>query len=84
MHWFEQQIEKKRVKRDFPFFQGGSGSAGPSPYFSTAHSFSPSYQTGFVDPLWKEQWYLVSDYFIPQRVIFIFIRGLFDVVILHV
>jgi hypothetical protein len=59
VHWFEQQVEKKRVKRDFPYFEGPSGTGGP--FYSTAHSFlpQPSSYNGFIDPLYKEQWYLV-------------------------
>ncbi len=62
MHWFEQQIDKKRTKRDFHYYEGNSPASGQNPYFANSghNAFVPPYSSsGFVDPLWKEQWYLV-------------------------
>ncbi|CAG7709935.1 unnamed protein product [Allacma fusca] len=59
VHWFDQQIEKTRVKRDFSYFEGPAGTGGP--YFASAHHpYVSSYPNGFGDPLFKEQWYLTS------------------------
>lgn len=66
VHWFDQQVEKRRVKRDFQYYDGSHGGAsGSGAYFGSpsTHSYSSPYQSNqgvFPDPLWKEQWYLVS------------------------
>ncbi|ODM97970.1 Furin-like protease 2 [Orchesella cincta] len=69
VHWFDQQVEKRRVKRDFQYYDGhggGSGAGGASgAYFGSpsTHSYVSPYTTGhngFPDPLWKEQWYLTG------------------------
>lgn len=67
--WFEQQIEKKRLKRDF----SSSFDAHPFdyPYYDAnllnqqlnlagSHYRASSQPNVFPDPLFKEQWYLVS------------------------
>lgn len=73
VHWFQQQHEKKRKKRDFgaasyafadypPFFSD----FGPRPRPRQATVFHRQRNRGlplqnlFTDPLFKEQWYLVS------------------------
>lgn len=70
VHWFQQQHEKKRKKRDFgaasyafadysPFFDFG-----PRPrqatLFHRQRNRGLPLQNLFTDPLFKEQWYLVS------------------------
>lgn len=72
VHWFQQQHEKKRKKRDFesapyafvgfpPFFDFRTrsrhiGTTQQPPRIRTSLPF----QNLFTDPLFKEQWYLVS------------------------
>lgn len=72
VHWFQQQHEKKRKKRDFgaasyaftdyhqPFFSD----FGPRPRqvaaFHRQRNRGVPLQNLFTDPLFKEQWYLVS------------------------
>lgn len=73
VHWFQQQHEKRRKKRDFgaasyafadypPFFSD----FGPRPRPRQATVFHRQRNRGlplqnlFTDPLFKEQWYLVS------------------------
>lgn len=66
VHWFEQQVEKKRIKRDFQYFDGAHGSSsGSGPFFGSpsTHSYISPYTSSqgvFPDPLWKEQWYLTG------------------------
>ncbi|KAL2735958.1 furin-like protease 2 isoform X1 [Vespula squamosa] len=69
VHWFQQQHEKKRKKRDFeatsfatfgdypPFFED----FGPRPRQASFHrqrNRGVPFQNLFTDPLFKEQWYL--------------------------
>ncbi|KAI4500921.1 hypothetical protein M0802_004132 [Mischocyttarus mexicanus] len=69
VHWFQQQHEKKRKKRDFeatsfatfgdypPFFED----FGPRPRQASYHrqrNRGVPFQNLFTDPLFKEQWYL--------------------------
>jgi len=80
VHWVQQQHEKKRRKRDFPgpnlpstvfagspdFFQQQS-SIGSLPPLAQGQSFrrlGNTVHNVFPDPLFKEQWYLVSNMFI--------------------
>lgn len=78
VHWFEQQVEKRRVKRDFQYYDGSHGASGSGAYFGSpsTHSYSSPYQSNhgvFPDPLWKEQWYLVS--FSLKNVAFVIFYG---------
>ncbi|KAF6208084.1 hypothetical protein GE061_016534 [Apolygus lucorum] len=65
VHWFEQQHEKKRKKRDFTSSGFDSFPADFSSLFSNAavagsqsHHKTFRSLTAFVDPLFKEEWYL--------------------------
>lgn len=71
VHWFQQQHEKKRKKRDFgaasyPFagYQPFFSDFGPRPrqaaLFHRQRNRGVPLQNLFTDPLFKEQWYLVS------------------------
>lgn len=76
MHWVQQQHEKKRRKRDFPgpnlpatVFAGSTDfyqqqtSGGPLSQLTQGQAFrrlGNSVHNVFPDPLFKEQWYLVS------------------------
>lgn len=67
VHWVQQQHEKRRAKRDYPdpsfpafgdypsFFGTGSQDQQHQPQY---RGISP--HNVFPDPLFKEQWYLVS------------------------
>lgn len=76
VHWVQQQHEKKRRKRDFPgpnlpatVFAGSTDfyqqqtSGGPLSQLTQGQAFrrlGNSVHNVFPDPLFKEQWYLVS------------------------
>ncbi|XP_031779685.1 furin-like protease 2 isoform X2 [Nasonia vitripennis] len=69
VHWFQQQHERKRKKRDFsaagaagfgdypPFFRDYDPRARPESYHRQRNRGVPL-QNLFTDPLFKEQWYL--------------------------
>lgn len=76
VHWVQQQHEKKRRKRDFanqpsisPFSQF-IGEIAPSAEHP-AHG-QPHYRAipsvTFPDPLFREQWYLVSTEFLQKKI----------------
>ena len=70
VHWVQQQHEKKRKKRDyadssyfgeFPrFLDEFSSPERPSIIHRQRNRGTP-FQSLFTDPLFKEEWYLVSD-----------------------
>lgn len=70
VHWVQQQHEKKRRKRDYvtnpSLSQFGQLFTGVAPGAQT-HG-QPHYRAvpgvAFPDPLFKEQWYLVSKHYI--------------------
>lgn len=83
VHWVQQQHEKKRRKRDFSgsnlpstVFAGSSDffsqqtSGGPLSPLAQGQSFrrlGNSVHNVFPDPLFKEQWYLVSHLLIDYK-----------------
>lgn len=80
MHWFQQQHEKKRKKRDFgaasyafadyqPFFSGFGPRPRQAVLFHRQRNRGVPLQNLFTDPLFKEQWYLVSisQYTLPRQ-----------------
>lgn len=66
VQWVQQQHEKKRLKRDYQDqYRGYPWHAAPGPAVVTAPLHRTRYralaaQNIFPDPLFKEQWYLVS------------------------
>jgi proprotein convertase subtilisin/kexin type 5 len=71
VHWFQQQHEKKRKKRDFgaasygfadyqPFFSEFGPRPRQAAAFHRQRNRGIPLQNLFTDPLFKEQWYLVS------------------------
>lgn len=71
VHWFQQQHERRRKKRDydatsygFADYQPYFGNYGPRPRQVSAYHRQRNrgvlLQNLFTDPLFKEQWYLVS------------------------
>lgn len=70
VQWFQQQHEKRRKKRDYQIPSSFSFSDYPSifddftsrqrPPFHHQRNRGAPLQNLFTDPLFKEQWYLVS------------------------
>ncbi|XP_071645509.1 furin-like protease 2 isoform X1 [Temnothorax longispinosus] len=69
VHWFQQQHEKKRKKRDFggasyaftdyqPFYHGFGPRPRQAALFHRQRNRGVPLQNLFTDPLFKEQWYL--------------------------
>lgn len=70
VHWVQQQHEKKRRKRDYVVDGGGPSISPYSEYISEVAPDArphghPRYRAApvvtFPDPLFREQWYLVSN-----------------------
>lgn len=73
VHWFQQQHERRRLKRDYqyispqwiPSVSGASPEITPPVHRTRYRALGA--QNIFPDPLFKEQWYLVSNKFIDKK-----------------
>lgn len=69
VHWAQQQHEKRRKKRDYavptqsisPFSQFFTAIAPQATRHGHPQYRAAPFVTSFPDPLFKEQWYLVSN-----------------------